>query len=514
MSDISWEFVLAALGVAVPVVSTLWEFVFIRRKRLGYRVQLDTTASDGGRLYSGSWGRLDREDGTPLDDASFVLLRIENNGATPIDPHDYAVPLNEQAGIHVKFPGRKVAGLMITELSDPNLARFFGNGSGLGMRTQLESGRTVGVVDLPKVALNRRQHYKVLAALERAPDNTDGKFADPEVIATIKGGVGAGTIRRTRYRVGPSPRIIALVLFLVALNGMQLVANLNADSVPLGCAAGRLTLTGSTAFAPVVQEAADTYADTCPGAEFDYEFEGSGNGLRTLTNVGDGGFGSPSILAFSDGPAPDGLPELLPRPTAFSLFTAVANKEAGVTGLTIDQVRRIYQGRISNWTEVGGRDQPIRLVSREPSSGTRTTFQRQVLGGIREPGSNSDDCLTLAPGAERGIVRCERPSTDEVLSTVAATPGALGYSELSTATDRDNLTLVRLNGQAATLDAAIRRAYPFWQTEYAYTRGEPKPDSLTASFLRYLTNETGRDIIRSHGLRPCIELANPAQCHP
>jgi phosphate transport system substrate-binding protein len=514
VSDISWEFVLAVLGVAVPVVSTLWEFVFIRRKRLGYRVQLDTTAADGGRLYAGSWGRLEREDGTPLDDASFVLLRIENNGATPIDPHDYAVPLNEPAGLHVKFPGRSVAGLMITELSDPNLARFFGNGSGLGMRTQLESGRTVGVIDLPKVALNRRQHYKVLAALERAPDNADGEFADPQVIGTIKGGVGAGTIRRTRYRVGPSPRIIALVLFLVALNGLQLVANLNEDGAPLDCATGRLTLTGSTAVAPIMQEAADAYADTCPGAEFDYQFEGSGNGLRALAEAGSGNWTSMSMLAFSDGPAPDGLPELLPRPTAFSLFTAVVNEQAGVTDLTVDQVQRIYRGRVGNWSAVGGRDLPIRLVSREPSSGTRATFQRQVLGGIREPGSNSDDCVTLAPGAERGVVRCERPSTDEVLSTVAATPGALGYSELSAAADRDDLALVRLNGQAATLDAAVRNAYPFWQTEYAYTHGEPKPDSLTASFLRYLTNEAGRDIIRSHGLRPCTELANPVRCHP
>ncbi len=112
------------------------------------------------------------------------------------------------------------------------------------------------------------------------------------------------------------------------------------------------------------------------------------------------------------------------------------------------------------------------------------------------------------------MVRCARDSTEDVLRTVAGTPGALGYSELGAATDRDNLALVRIDGHPAAVVDADNGTYPFWETELGYTHGDPEAHSLTASFLRYLTNQLGADIIRSHGDRPWAELANPQLCHP
>jgi phosphate transport system substrate-binding protein len=93
-----------------------------------------------------------------------------------------------------------------------------------------------------------------------------------------------------------------------------------------------------------------------------------------------------------------------------------------------------------------------------------------------------------------------------------ASSGAIGYSELGAATDRQDVRIVRIDGQPATLDGADHGAYPFWQTEYAYGYGALKADSLGASFLRYLTNQVGADIVRSHGDRPCAELRNPVLC--
>ncbi|GAA1977088.1 hypothetical protein GCM10009754_61150 [Amycolatopsis minnesotensis] len=105
-----------------------------------------------------------------------------------------------------------------------------------------------------------------------------------------------------------------------------------------------------------------------------------------------------------------------------------------------------------------------------------------------------------------------------MLDAVANTPGAIGYTELGAASDRQkdqqDVTKVRIDGQQATLEATDHGAFPFWQTEYAYTFGEPKADSLAASFLRYLTNQVGMDIIRSHGHRPCADLRNPVRCRP
>jgi phosphate transport system substrate-binding protein len=96
----------------------------------------------------------------------------------------------------------------------------------------------------------------------------------------------------------------------------------------------------------------------------------------------------------------------------------------------------------------------------------------------------------------------------------ARTPGAVGYSELGAVTGRRDLLAVRIDGHEATLEGAVHSAYPFWETEFAYTYGEPRADSLAASFLRHLTNEVGQDVIRSSGHRPCAELPNPVLCRP
>ncbi len=511
MSDFPWQIVLAVLALVVPIFAFLWEFVLVGRKRLGYRVQMDTTArQEVASENAGALRRLEREGGAPLVDPSFVLLRIENTGTTNVDTTDYAVLDDVKGGIKINFPGRRVAGMVVTELSDEFLRENFGPESGLGVRNVEKSNRMVGVIELPRVPLNAGQHYKVLTVLERA--GHEGKtFAEPEVIAGIKGGVHNGAIRETKSRTGIPRWVTVLIYFLVsvALAEPFVIGLTTADPAPLDCATGELTITGSTAFAPVLREATDAYARTCPGAEFVLEMAGSSAGLERLSQ--DKG---PDMLAFSDGAKGNRAPQLLPRPIAFLLFALVTNPDTGVQDLTRTQVRDVFAGRVSNWKELGGNDLPVRIVDRESASGTRTTLERRVLGAV-EPGENSNDCIEpKAPELAGEVVRCRRAGTASMLETVATTPGAIGYSELGAAARREEVRTVRIDGHAATLEGADHGAYPFWQTEYAYTHGEPKADSLAASFLRYLTNQVGADILRSYGDRPCAELENPVLCRP
>ncbi|MDT0445582.1 substrate-binding domain-containing protein [Streptomyces johnsoniae] len=510
---IRWDVALAVLGVVVPIIAALYEFLVVGRKRLGYRVQMDTTATDEVHsAYAGALAQLRQGNGRTLVDPSFVLLRIENVGATHIDESDYAVLDDDKVGIRVSFPGRRVAGMVVTELSDEFLRPSFEGGSGLHVRD--------GVIQLPKVPMNRAAHYKVLAALERDAGETrepGAEFKPPKVVGGIKGGVGSGRIRETRSRTGTSRQAVALVCFLVVVILAQLVTSLADDdtAAPLDCATGRLTVTGSTAFAPVLREAAASYGDTCPGARVTIATEGSAAGLDELDEAGrEHPDGRPAMVAFSDGPKGGDHPALLPRPIAFSLFTLVINEEAGVQDLTADQIRDLYLGNVANWSELRGNDLPVRLVARHADSGTRRAFQQRVLGGTREPATTSDNCRDLDPGAASDVIRCEQDSTDAVLDAVAEISGAVGYAEVGAATGRGDVLPLRIDGQAATLEGADHGAYPFWETELAYTYGEPAADSLAASFLRYLTNEVGKDIVRSHGHRPCAELENPVLCRP
>jgi len=497
---------LATLGVVVPGIAALYEFVVKGRRRLGYRVQMDTTATNVVETdHDGPFGQL-RVGDHKLEDPTIVLLRIENNGATNIDETDYSVPQKDDAGIKVTFTDRKVVGAVVTEVSDSSMRSSFQNGGGFAIKKN--------VLELPKVPMNRGEHYKVLAALERN-DGGKGKrqYPPPGVECTIKGGVRGGRIQETKSRTGTPKRVMAMIGFLVVIVVAQLIIFATSDAgVPLDCAKGRLSLTGSTAFEPIVREAARSYQDLCVDASFAFDMRGSGEGLQGLQALDPAE--AAGILTFSDGEKPDGMPALLPRPIAFFLFTLAVNGDAGVQDLTLTQIREIYQGRVTNWAAVGGKDVPIRLVSRNPGSGTRATFQRRVLGGTREPGTNSDDCRSRDPGSTPGVVRCARDSTEAVLREVSSTPGAMGYSELEAAAGRSGLVSIRIGGHAATVVDADHGTYPFWETEFGYTYGEPGAESLAASFLRYLTNQVGADIIRSHGDRPCAELANPQTCRP
>ncbi|MBL7256857.1 substrate-binding domain-containing protein [Paractinoplanes lichenicola] len=388
---------LAALGIVVPTIAAIYEFLVKGRKRLGYRVQMDTTANDVGETAApGALGELSK-DGVALVDPSIVLLRIENTGRTNIDEHDYAVRDDDHAGIRVSFPGRRVVGVVVTELSDENLRSSLG---GLTVRDDL--------VELPKVPMNRHDHYKLLAALDSADGTkkTDGAYPDPMVVGTIKGGVGGGRIIETRSRLGTSKRAMALIAFLAVLVVAQSVVFFrSSDELPIDCASGRLAIGGSTAFEPVVREAARSYQDACTAAEFDFEMRGSGEGLLSLDKAGEGA----EMLAFSDGEKPDGMPGLVARPIAFVLFTLVVNADTGVRDLKAEQIRRLYRGEITNWKQIGGRDEAVRLISRNPGSGTRAAFQRRVLDGLREPGSNSDIAVIRILGRPAGW--CDAPAT-------------------------------------------------------------------------------------------------------
>ena len=282
MIDVWSGVALAALGVAVPVGAALYEFVFKGRKRLGYRVQMDTTATDvAGTIDAAGALRQLQMDGHDLQDPTLVLLRIENNGFTNIDPHDYAVLDTDKVGLRVRFPGRRVAGVVVTELSHEFLRPAFEAGSGMAVKDD--------VIELPKVPLNRSAHYKVLAALERGENHNGrlGVYDDPQVVGGIKGGVGGGQIQVTRARTGAPKRTIALVVFLMMLVVGQLFVFLrnNADT-PLDCATGRLTLVGSTAAGPVLREAAGTYAKTCAGATFAPTSAAAGSAWRSSTRRG------------------------------------------------------------------------------------------------------------------------------------------------------------------------------------------------------------------------------------
>ena len=537
---------IAILSLAFPVAAFLWEFAIVGRKRLGYRVQMDTMAADAAdKPYADVLGDM-RHDGHQLKDPSFVLLRIENAGSTKIVSDDYLADPADPYGIKVTFRDRRVAAVVLTDPSDDALRDFFfeevteGNTvrsvAKPGFRRNNNERERTGIIRLPKVTLPRGAEYKVLVVLERWPDdNGTDPFPDPVVRGTDGQDrwydplVRLLRLKATRteshvFASRPAWWVIWIMIAAVVVQASFTLFFRDDRRPPLDCVGGTLHLHGSTAFAPAVRAAARDYLERCDGADVhiplaDDTFKGSTDGVTDLDRAGKDaevpvGAGLPDHLAFTDGLASDGHPRLIPRPVALSVFTLVVNKDAGVENLTLAQIREVFAGRVQNWSEVGGNDVPVHLINRDPGSGTRSTLVAKVLGGKEPPQFTVTDCAALKP---RRYGRCEVTSTDTMLNRTASTPGAIGYSE-ATGVDghkaAGSLVKLTIDGRKPTAEGVEDTDYPYWQTEFAYTYGEAPAGSVAAAFLNFLTQQSGRDILRAHGHGLCSEVQNSGECRP
>ncbi|WP_054814328.1 PstS family phosphate ABC transporter substrate-binding protein [Nocardia arizonensis] len=501
MDGIPVDTILALVGIAIPIAAFLWEFVLVGRHRLGYRVQMDTPVTgEVEAVFPGVLSQLRGDDGTELRDLSIVLVRIENSGTSAIEESDYQVPV-ARVGLHLRFPQRRVIGMAVTELSDQDLAHSLGPRSGIEVRQDL--GGRIGVIDLPKVPLNRGDHYKILAILQRSEGAGSGEYPPPELVGSIK----RGRVTETESRTGASRLMLALVAFLVAVIVVQfVVAILEPSPDPLDCASGKLTVVGSSAFEPVITEAAAQYGKRCRGAEFAFDFQGTERGLDRVAEAGP----DPGLLTISDGAKGAGYPALVPRPLALSLFTVIVHKDLGVTDLSAAQIRDLYRGRITNWSEVGGPNVPVVLVNRTPGSGTRNIFESRLLPD-GQPERPHQSCTAIRDTAG---AYCDVPVTRDMHKAVADLPGAIGYSEYSEAVAAD-MRIVTIDHVPADRQQAIDRKYPFWGVEYAYSNGDLPAGSLAASFLHYLTDNVGAEVLRTYHNEPCgSALLEPGRCVP
>lgn len=536
---------IAILSLVVPVAAFLWEFAVVGRKRLGYRVQMDTLAADAaGKPYADVLGDMEH-DGHRLKDPSFVLLRIENAGSARILSEDYLADPADPYGIKVTFRDRRVAAVVLTDPSEQEVPDFFFEEveeddntvrtvAKPGFRRSNSEADRTGIVRLPKVTLSRGAEYKVLIVLERWPDdNGTGEFPEPVVSGVGGQGHWYDTVlkffrlkaTRTESHVFASRPAWWLIWILIAGVGVQACFTLllpDERRPPMDCVGGTLHLHGSTAFESAARAAAEDYLKRCEGAGvsvLDGPFKGSGKGVTALERAGEDagtgvGEGLGDHIAFTDGLAPDGHPRLIPRPVALSVFTLVVNRKAGVENLSLVQVREIFAGRVKNWSQVGGSDEPVHLINREPRSGTRNTLVSKLLDGRQPPQFTVTDCASLKPDR---YGNCEVDETSIVLDEVASRPGAIGYSEATKAgghRDAGRLVKLRIDGREPTAEGVEEAGYPYWQTEFAYTYGEVPAGSVAASFLNYLTQQSGRDVLREHGHALCSETENSGECRP
>ncbi|MEV0284664.1 MULTISPECIES: substrate-binding domain-containing protein [unclassified Kribbella] len=489
LGDINLETIIAAIALIGTAVAWLVDRYVLRRKRLVYRVQVDApigvypSTDKAHRMVDVEV----RHQGAVVENPSIVLLRLDNAGGMDIDPHD----MHEK--VSFAFPDRKIVGLKVTESKPKSLGEM------LQRRIVPANYVDTSKLVVPRIAINRGDHFKFLLVLS----GTGKGVTHSGYLAG--GSTGGGVYHEPRPR-GPGRRTLLFGAMSLLLVG-ALVALFVVDVLqpPDNCASGQVRIIGSTAVESTMREVRTAYAADCTDADITIAANGSRSGIRTLEETGTQDAGAAGkLIAMSDGTAED-APDLWGEPVAVVVFAVAVNRSADVTGLTTAQLQDVYSGRVTNWKQLGGRDLPIRMVSRVgPDSGSRRVFRDKVLDGDQELGISSDDCRRDDPAAK--FHRCEVGTTEELLTRVNEIDGAIGYAELGGTRKYPEIAVASIDAVVPDAAKVADGTYKFWEVEHAYTYKTPAADSLTAAFLEYLRSPQVRPVLARGGLVPCNDL--------
>lgn len=225
---------------------------------------------------------------------------------------------------------------------------------------------------------------------------------------------------------------------------------------------GGVTVAGSTALLPLVKQAAADYQARHPNARISVAGGGSLVGLTQVAQKG-------VDVGDSDIPAA-GQPSLVDHQVAVVKFVIAVNPAAGITNLTRAQVRNIFSGKVKNFKDVGGKNQPITIINRPRSSGTRAVFVEKVMGGMQP--------------SENGLTQ---DSSGTVATMLAQTPGAISYLASSYAKP-DAVVVLSLDGVSPNDASVTSGKYAFWSFEHMFTNG--KPSATVAAFIAFVKDDT------------------------
>jgi phosphate transport system substrate-binding protein len=275
-------------------------------------------------------------------------------------------------------------------------------------------------------------------------------------------------------------------LFGKTLMGIALGAALCAVFMPVAgfAQAAKIAVDGSTTVGPIAKAFAEYYMSKNPGVNITVSESGSGNGAKSLINrtcdiadmsrfMKDEEFKA----AVAKGVFPVGTV------VAVDGIAVIVHPSCPVQGLTVDNIRDVYTGKIKNWKELGGPNLSIVLISRDTNSGTYESFESLVLNKHKI----SDRAEYVG---SNGAIR-ER---------VHSTPAAIGYVGLGFV-DK-TVKALKVNGIMPDNSTVTSGTYPIARPLFMFTNGFPKMGSHLYSFLSLYLTPKGQEIIRAIGFVP------------
>jgi phosphate transport system substrate-binding protein len=264
---------------------------------------------------------------------------------------------------------------------------------------------------------------------------------------------------RRAVSTGTGLLVTVLALAVVALSGCS-GSNARASEV---------VVTGSTTILPIAEVSAEMFKELHPDTSVLVSGVGSSAGIESVST------GSSDIGTSSRDLKPEeedlGLAD---TPIAYDAIAVILNKDNPVKSLSKQQVKSIFEGKITEWSDLGGLDGPIHIVNRDEASGTREAFSKIVMD--KEP---FDPAAAVLPG------------TGQVRAVVAEAPGAIGYISLGFL--NDSVKAIAVDGVMPSVETVFSGAYPIQRTLHFFTKGAPT--GLTEEYIDYVLSPAIQDTV-------------------
>ena len=280
---------------------------------------------------------------------------------------------------------------------------------------------------------------------------------------------------------------VAAAAALTACGGSASSAAASSTSAAAGSTAsstaaalsGSVATGGSTSMKNVIAALTEGFAEVEPGVTVSYDPTGSGAGITGATDKTlDIGLSS---RALKD----DEKADVEGTTIALDGIAIIVNNASKVEDLTVDQLKQMFTGEITNWSEVGGDDGEIVLVGREAGSGTRDGFESIV--------DVKDSCKYAQ----------ELTATGAVISAVEANPLAIGYASLSAV--GDTVKMVTVGGVECSEETVKDGSYEVQRPFVFVTNKSVTLSEQAQAFFDFATSADAADLIRTAGAVPVNE---------
>jgi phosphate transport system substrate-binding protein len=244
---------------------------------------------------------------------------------------------------------------------------------------------------------------------------------------------------------------------------------------------GGFTIAGSTSVQPFAEMLSEEYMAQHARDKIFIQGGGSSAGVQAVrTEAAQVGMSSRNLTPSEQ--------DLIGVPIAYDAIVIIVHPKNPTRNLAREEIRGVFSGKIRNWSEIGGKNHPITLVSREEGSGTREAFQHLIMG---------KEEISL-----RALVQ---DSNGAIRQVIADDPNAIGYISLGLVNDR--VIALKIDGVEPSVENIKAKKYQFVRPFLFIFKHEPQGSG--EKFLDYILSSEGQKILVHEGLVSVASISTP-----